>query len=101
MSTVLLMASAKGNTPQAILDAVIAKYGKPPTSHVGNNDVFAKWCTRGDAQCSDLPSFTVGAGQTDAQLTLTAGDRQRIMLDRRIEAAGAVAAAALAGKPTL
>ena len=101
LSTVLLIASSKGNTPKSFLDAVVAKYGKPPQAQVGVDRFFAKWCSRGFATCDDGPWFMVGADDHEEQVKLTVGDRARIDLDRRVEAAGAAAAASAATKPKL
>lgn len=101
LSTVLLIGSSKGNTPKSFFDAVVAKYGKPPTAELRADRFFASWCSRGFAICDDGPWFMVRTDDHEEQVKLTVGDRARIDLDRRIEAAGAAAAASAATKPKL
>jgi hypothetical protein len=50
--------------------------------------------------CDDLPAFTAGTSDREATVSLTTGNRVRIAFEKRIETAGAAAAAASARKPT-
>ncbi len=68
-------------------------------THVGNNDLVATWCSRGFATCEDGPWFMVKTDDHEEQVKLTGGDRALIDLNRRIDAAGAAAAASAATKP--
>ena len=99
LSSVMLIGSSKGNTPKSFLDAVVAKYGKPPQVQIGNDDMFAKWCSRGFPNCDDGPWFMVKTDDHEEQVKLTGGDRALIDLNHRIDAAGAAAAASAATKP--
>lgn len=69
-------------------------------SRVDATGSSARWCARGDINCDDLPSFRVGTDDREANVTLAVGNRARIALEKRIETAGAAAAAASARKPT-